>query len=258
LKEDLTKSYAVHSYKGGTGKSCITASLASVLAQKGKNICLLEYDFRGPSLHSLFKENSADYWMNDYLDGLNDLDEVLTNMSPTLGTKGKFFVGLADPNPTRIKDMLVKDRGWEQKSLKRILKAKEDIFTKLGVDYLFFDTSPGLQYCSINAIAASDAVILITKVDVFDFEGTSRMIPEIYEPLEKKVGLLINQVVPGIEHHIDEITKSLNLPLLGKVPLYADESTYLLTKHILPIEYTKHPFTAEIQKITDKILQFTR
>jgi len=249
----LSSAIAVHSYKGGTGKTCVTTSIAAQLAMDGKNVCLLEYDFRGPSLYSLFGEEAGKYRLNDFLDGYCDFREALTDISDSIGTKGKLRIGLADPDPNRIQEMLIKDRKWERKALQRILRAKEDLFGNLNVEYLIFDTSPGLHYSSINAIAASNLVVLITKVDAFDMGGTNRMVPAIYELLKKKVGLVINQVVPGIEQYIELLTKSLNITPIGQIPLFADESMYLLTKNVMPISSPKHPFTAEIKKIIRNI-----
>jgi MinD-like ATPase involved in chromosome partitioning or flagellar assembly len=36
---------AVHSYKGGTGKTLVSANLATLIAAKGKKTCLLDMDF---------------------------------------------------------------------------------------------------------------------------------------------------------------------------------------------------------------------
>jgi septum site-determining protein MinD len=251
----LRKAFAVHSYKGGTGKTCVTTSLAASLALRGKNVCLLEYDFRGPSLYTVFEEKNRKYSMNDFLDGLCDLREAVIDYSPAFQTKGKFLVGLADPDPNKIQEMLVKDRGWEKKALQRLMRAKEDLFENQKMDFMILDTSPGFNYSSINAIATSDIVILLTKVDAFDFGGTNRMVPAIYQLLKKKVGLVINQVVPGIEPYIEKLTRTLNIPLLGKIPLYPDESMYLLTKKIMPIHSPEHPVVSDFQKILDETLK---
>lgn len=50
----MTKSIAFHSYKGGTGKTTISANFAASLAKKGYRVCLLDLDVYAPSLHSYF------------------------------------------------------------------------------------------------------------------------------------------------------------------------------------------------------------
>ena len=44
---------AIHSYKGGTGKTTMCANLGYLLAVRGYKVCLIDLDFRAPSLHAL-------------------------------------------------------------------------------------------------------------------------------------------------------------------------------------------------------------
>jgi len=54
------KTIAIHSCRGGTGKSVIAANLAIILARKGLDIALLDLDFRAPSLAaSLSKDDTG-------------------------------------------------------------------------------------------------------------------------------------------------------------------------------------------------------
>ena len=49
----MMKIIAFHSYKGGTGKTHLSANLATVLARQGHKTALLDLDFRGPNLQTL-------------------------------------------------------------------------------------------------------------------------------------------------------------------------------------------------------------
>ena len=51
------KIIAFHSYKGGTGKTHLSANLATVLARKGFKTVLLDLDFRGPNLQDTASYN---------------------------------------------------------------------------------------------------------------------------------------------------------------------------------------------------------
>jgi Mrp family chromosome partitioning ATPase len=55
---------ALHSYKGGTGKTLLSVNLATIFARMGKKVGLLDLDLRAPSIHSFFK-NGSNYWVND-------------------------------------------------------------------------------------------------------------------------------------------------------------------------------------------------
>ncbi len=91
--------------------------------------------------------------------------------------------------------MSSKDRKWEMRALGRLLALRETLIKEQGFDYLFFDTSPGLQYSSINAIVAADFVVVATTGDRSDVDGTKRMLKELYNLFEKKTGLVLNKVL---------------------------------------------------------------
>src|SRR5665648_162766 len=50
----MNKTISIHSYKGGTGKTTISANLAYAFAKKGINVCIIDLDFKAPSLHTIF------------------------------------------------------------------------------------------------------------------------------------------------------------------------------------------------------------
>jgi septum site-determining protein MinD len=123
---------AVHSYKGGTGKTLISANLATVLAAKGKKTCLLDMDFRAPSLYALFKFDQPDYWLNDYLTGACEIGKILRNIPYEGVEKEKLFVGFANPSIEAIREMLAKNRKWEMHALTRLLSLRESLLGELG------------------------------------------------------------------------------------------------------------------------------
>jgi MinD-like ATPase involved in chromosome partitioning or flagellar assembly len=189
---------AVHSYKGGTGKTLISANLATILAAKGKKTCLLDMDFRAPSLYALFNFDQPEYWLNDYLNGACEPSKILRNVCCEGVEKEKLFVGFANPSIEAIREMLAKNRKWEMHALTRLLSLRESLLEGLGFDHLIFDTSPGLQYSSINAVVAADIALVVTTLDEPDMEGTFQMLHDLYEHFEKKTMVLLNKVPSGL------------------------------------------------------------
>jgi len=161
----MNKIIAVHSYKGGTGKTLLSVNLAATLAKAGKKVCLFDLDFRAPSLFAILKAEKSEVWLNDYLNNVNDIDKVLIDLSDRVTGDGKFYACLANPTTEAIRDMSSKDRKWEMRALGRLLALKETLLKSGKFDYLVFDTSPGIQYSSINAIVAADFVIVATTGD---------------------------------------------------------------------------------------------
>ena len=50
----MSKIVSVHSFRGGTGKSNITASLASLLALGSARVAVVDTGIRSPSIYTVF------------------------------------------------------------------------------------------------------------------------------------------------------------------------------------------------------------
>ena len=255
----MGKIIALHSYKGGTGKTLLSVNLATTYVRKGKNVCLLDLDFRAPSLHAVFKTNNSEYWLNDYLNGACEIDKVLVDVTREHGRSGNFFVGLANPATEAIREMSAKDRKWEMRALGRLLSLKTSLLNDMHHDYVIFDTSPGLQYSSINAIVSADVALVVTSLDASDIKGTQRMTRELYDLFDKKTGILMNKVLAEILSSKKEKQKfhkhfnsAHNLPILEAVPCFCDVlragGTYIFSE-----EKPEHPFTKTLDKLATKI-----
>jgi len=255
----MAKIVAVHSYKGGTGKTLLSLNLAVLYANRGKNVCLLDLDFRAPSLHSILKVKNAEYWVNDYLNGVYDIKKVLVDLSKTHAKRGRLLVGLANPSTEAIREMSAKDRKWEMKALGRLLSLKNSLLNDMEIDYIIFDTSPGLQYSSINAIVSADIVLVVSGMDISDIKGTQRMIDELYDLFEKKTGLIMNKVFADFlstKGHRQDLAKKLmnnsNLPIVDMIPCFCDILRTGGTK-LFANEDPDHPFVKILNRIATTV-----
>jgi len=254
----LGKIVAVHSYKGGTGKTLLSLNLAATFVKRGKTVCLLDLDFRAPSLSTILKIEKAEHWLNDYLNGTCEIDKVLIDLSDKIQNKGKLFVGLANPATEAIRDMTAKDRKWEMRALGRLLALRNSLINSKGFDYLIFDTSPGLQYSSINAIVSADLVLVATTFDRSDVDGTKRMLRELYDLFEKKTEIVLNKVLNNIssksgkEEMQTRIKDIYQVPLLGIIPCFCDvlkgEGNIIFAQ-----EKPEHPFAKILNEIANKM-----
>lgn len=251
----MSKIIAVHSYKGGTGKTLLSVNLAATFAKQGKKVCLFDLDFRAPSLFAILKINQTQNWFNDYLNNTSDINKVLIDFSSRVPGKGKLFVGLANPTTEAIRDMSAKDRKWEMRALGRLLHLRNALLLDKQFDYIVFDTSPGLQYSSINAIVAADLVAVTTTGDRSDVDGTSRMLKELYNLFEKKTGIVLNKVLDfkNRQEELNDRVKTLyQVPLLGIVPCFCDilraEGNVLFAQ-----DKPDHPFSLLLNDMAKKI-----
>jgi MinD-like ATPase involved in chromosome partitioning or flagellar assembly len=256
------KIIAIHSYKGGTGKTLLTVNLAATYARRGKRVCVLDLDFRAPSLQSIFDLNGSEYWLNDYLNGACEINKVLVDYTPQCKCSGQMLVGLANPATEALRDMSSKDRKWEMRALGRLLSLKNTLLNDMELDYLLFDTSPGLQYSSINAIVSADVVLVISTIDASDIEGTRRMTHELYDLFEKKTGILMNKVpIEFLSTPVDRdsvykrFENTHTLPVLKVIPCFCDVLRAGGTR-IFARDEPEHPFTEHLDEIASKVDAF--
>jgi len=251
----------VHSYKGGTGKTLLSVNLAATFVKQGKNVCLIDLDFRAPSVFSILRAENATCWFNDYLNSVCEVNQSLIDLSSSIPGRGKFFVGFANPSTGAIRDMLIKDRGWEMKALERLLMLRRTFVDSRTFDYIIFDTSPGLQFSSINAIVAADLVIVATTGDRSDVEGTRSMLTGLYKVFEKKTVIIVNKMLSEsfcVSSWNEYFANSGNLhaSIVGLLPCFCDilknEGNSLYT-----IENPNHPFTTMLKEIAKKIEYLT-
>ncbi|NWG11753.1 ParA family protein [Candidatus Bathyarchaeota archaeon] len=254
----MGKIIAVHSYKGGTGKTLLSVNLAATLVKHGKKVCLLDLDFRAPSLATILKTEKIECWLNDYLNSVCEIDKVLIDLSDRIQNSGKFVVGLANPSTEAIRDMSAKDRKWEMRALGRLLALRDSLLNNKGFDYLIFDTSPGLQYSSINAIVSADLVLVATTFDRSDVDGTKRMLRELYDLFEKKTEVILNKVLhdfsskAGKEEMQTAMKDIYQVPLLGIIPCFCDvlkgEGNIIFAQ-----DKPEHPFAKILDEIANRI-----
>jgi MinD-like ATPase involved in chromosome partitioning or flagellar assembly len=252
----MSKIIAVHSYKGGTGKTLMSVNLAATFAKQGKKVAIFDLDFRAPSLFAVLKAENAETWFNDYLNNTCEINKVLIDLSARLPGAGKFYAALANPSTEAIRDMSAKDRKWEMRALGRLLSLRNTLINEQKFDYLIFDTSPGLQYSSINAIVTADFVVVATTGDRSDVNGTKRMLAELYNLFEKKTGLVINKVLDASKSKNAEMAKKVKetyqVPLLGTVPCFC-EILRAEGNFIFPQDKPDHPFTKLLAEMAGKI-----
>ena len=260
------KTLAFHSYKGGTGKTTLISNLAAFFAKNGMRVCLLDFDLYAPSL-TLYFRKAPRLYLNNVLSGEADISDVLVDISSELGMDGKLFLGFSSPGKEDIRDIELRhDEKWQLKAIRRLLSAKNKLFEKYKIDYLLIDTSPGIRYWSINALAVSDLLFLIMKNSDMDVEGTKKMTKDIYDSLSKfgsKYYIVLNKV-PGA--HPDKnsnweayenafsanLEKTIGTKIVGSIPCFCDIQ-FSRHEFLFAINQPDHSFSKNLVTLAEKL-----
>jgi septum site-determining protein MinD len=247
----MTFTIAVHSAKGGTGKTSIAVNLAAAYALDGMKVCLLDMDMRGPSLCTYFKPDpdSVSFWVNDLLSGKRGINEIIYDVSGELRTRGKLSVGYSNPDINEIRELASKDRKWQSNALNNIIIGKKEL-TRNEIDVIIFDTGPGVEYESINAVAASETVLIVKNSTKACFECTEQLYNGVYKCLNKKCVIVNNMHHCSLDGKITEQENS-EIPVLATIPCMCN----IATRHdeILTLSDREHEFSRAIYAIKQKL-----
>lgn len=201
----MTKCIAFHSYKGGTGKTTLAVNFAALLTKKGYRVFLIELDVYAPSLYTYF-EMERIKWLNDFLNGTAEIGDAVMDLTHTIfnpldnnPVNGKLYVGFCNPKKEEIYKLEFsgKQDTPRIRLLRRLILLCEQIISNFDAEYIIIDTSPGIRFWSINALAVADVLFLTLKMGSLDIDGTKKMACDIYSSFSKygaKSYLVLNKI----------------------------------------------------------------
>lgn len=257
------KVVAIHSSRGGTGKTTIATNLAIAYSRKGLNVALLDLDFRAPSLFSIFSkwiQMPVKHWLNDFMLNKCTLEQSLIDASEWFGSSGKLFLGLANPALEAIRSITGRSRAWEVSAAKKLFAMRTTLFDDMHIDCCILDTSPGIQYSSINGVVSSDVAIIVATLNPVDIKGVKNMLTEFYDEFEKKAVILINKAYPQTRiwseskrnELADQMENVFGHTVICIIPCYCDvldanTGSFLVETH------PYHSFFKDLQEVTKKL-----
>ena len=251
----MSKIISIHSYRGGTGKTNITASLAAITASTGKRVAIVDADVQDPGIYVLFgfNEQTIGNSLNDYLwsrckifEAHYDVASVFKKPAP-----GSFLSLI----PSSMKPADIGRVLREGYDIRLLEMGFQDLIDHLNLDYLFIDTHPGLNEEILLSITISDVLVLIMRPDQQDFQGTAIIVDLARKLKVPKMLLLINKVIKSLdlEDLQQQIEKAYQLPVTGTLPL-AEEMIELGSRGIFAFEYPQHPLTQVLKTIAHQII----
>lgn len=171
-------SFANH--KGGVGKTTTTASMGSILASKGYKVLLVDLDAQANLTSSLLKK------------------EVTTTIYDGLKSQSSTSLYIYKVREDIRLDMIPADLNLAQADLELAGKmARERILSELlenyksEYDYILIDCPPSLGLLTLNALTASDYVIIPLVAEILPFNGL-KMIFDFINQIKKFLNPKVN------------------------------------------------------------------
>lgn len=149
--------------KGGVGKTTSAVNISSAVAECGKRVLLCDFDPQGNATSGVGANKHATTTVYDVLLGANPYEAVVkTNFD-------KLDVLPASMNLAGA-ELEIADEVHREAKLKNALD-----MLRLDYDYIFIDCPPALGLLTINALCASDGVIVPMQCEYFALEGLSQL-----------------------------------------------------------------------------------
>ena len=253
----MSKIIPIHSFRGGTGKSNITANVAFTVARRGHRVGIIDTDIQSPGIHAIFGMGSEqmDHALNDYLWGKCSIEKTAYDVTERGGgtcpapAQGKVYL---IPSSVKTGEIVrVLREGYDVGILNDGLR---DVVDALKLDYLFIDTHPGLNEETLLSMAISDIVLIIMRPDQQDYQGTavtvdvarSLDVPEMY--------LIVNKVPSSLDAGDVKarVEESYGIPVLTVLPL-SETMVELGSAGVFCLQYPDNTFSQGIASIADGV-----
>jgi MinD-like ATPase involved in chromosome partitioning or flagellar assembly len=244
---------SIHSFRGGTGKSNLSANIASVIALQGYRVGVVDTDIASPGIHVLFgmDEEKMDTALNDYLWGRATIEECAYDVGESIGLpEGRLFLTPSSIKPGEIAHLL--REGYDVALLN---DGFHELIEQLDLDYLVIDTHPGVNEETILSIAISDQLIIILRPDQQDFQGTAVTL-DVARKLEvPKMYLVVNKVLSRFDFQEvrEQISETYGCEVLGVLPL-SEDVVALASRGVFCIRYPEHEFSHRISEIAKRLM----
>lgn len=165
----MGKVIAIANQKGGVGKTTTAINLSAALAQKGKQILVVDSDPQGNATSGFgIDKNSLDNTIYELLLGECSIQDcIIKNVFENLSVL---------PANVNLAAAEIEMIGVDKKEY--ILKQEVD-WVKEDYDFIIIDCPPSLSMLTVNAMTTADSVLVPIQCEYYALEGLSQLIHTI-------------------------------------------------------------------------------
>jgi len=215
----MSRIVVVHAFRAGTGKSYVTANLATVVGLRGQRVGVVDTAY-----------------------------DATTEAVRRAG--GRVFHIPSTVQVSEIAELLRNARNVEllNDGFRKVIQA-------LNLDVLFVDTSPGLDEETLRPIAISDVLIVVLRPEDEDFQGTSVIVEVACKLDVPRVGLVVNRVPATFDLDAvrGQVAATYQCPVAAVLPL-SEETLRPDNTEVLYLRDARHPFSQAIEGLADFVM----
>ncbi len=253
--ERMAQIVAIHSFRGGTGKSNTTANMASILANSGQRVAVIDGDIQSPGIHVLFglDGEQLQHSLNTYLQGDCTVEQAAHDVGGNvgIGDQGALYLIPSSLRPADIARILREgyDVGLLQQGLHRLIDV-------LKLDVLMIDTHPGLNEETLLSIAIADALLIILRPDQQDYLGTAVTVEVARQLKAPRILLAVNKLPPVYDaaEVRAKVEQSYRCEVAAVIP-HSDEMLAFGSGGIFALRYPDHPVTQAYRRLSASVTQ---
>ena len=171
----MAKVISLVNQKGGVGKTTTSINLAAALGKEGKKTLIIDLDPQGNASIGLgYNNGDFKYDIYDVLTQNCKIEEAIIKTNFKNLSLLPSTLNLAGVDVEFVKKMLEDPEFRQNEQLKNILVGIEGAY-----EYIIIDCQPSLGISTMNALVASNSVIIPVQCEFFALEGITQLLNSI-------------------------------------------------------------------------------